>query len=210
MVYDSAVLIGDFKSCMDATTGTLDIEKLKNAVAGHNFDDEIHALANKQLEIMISNTLVDENFNTDSLQLAFEDFGQGVLYDRNHDDERTFRLPSGEPQIDPRTGNPMIFRIHTMDSQGSYIWWHSFIRAYVSIAADTNKWLAIDKLVTLSYLIFSAVNPKQAYEFPNLEVPQNHPQSPSGPGSPAIVNQYRYITSVNDFEELDRIFWRGP
>lgn len=100
----------------------------------------------------------------------------------------------------------MIFRIHTMDSPGSYKWWHSFIRAYVSIGADTTKWQAIDKLVTLSYLIYSAINPKQAFEFQNLEVPQNHPQYPIGPGSPLIVNQYRYITSVSNFEELDKVF----
>jgi hypothetical protein len=210
MAIDTAVLISDFDKSMNPMNGTLDFEKFKNDVASRNLDQELNTLADKQLEIMAGNFLVNENFSDiSSLQLAFEDFGQGVLYDRAHDDERTLKLPSGKPAIDPQTGNPMIFRIHTMDDHGSYKWWHVFIRAYVSSnGGDANKWLAIDKLVALSSLIFSAVRPKQAYHFPNLEVPENHPQSPTGPGSPLIVNKYRpIITSVSNFEELDRIFW---
>ena len=189
--------------------GTLDIEKFTKSVANRDLSQELSILASKQLEIMTRNFLLDEKFsNIDPLQRAFEDFGQGVLYDRDHDNERTWKLPSGRPHIDPNTGNPMIFRIHIMDSYGSYKWWHSFIRAYALSIKDINKWLAIDKLVALSYLIFSAVKPKQAYEFPNLEVPQNHPQFPAGPGSPLIVEQYRPIIATRSFEELDRIFWK--
>ena len=124
------VLIGDYNACMDPMNGTLDIEKFTKSVASHNIDQELSILASKQLEIMTRNFLLDEKFsNIDPLQFAFEDFGR-VLYDRDHDDERTWKLPSGKPHIDPHTGNPMIFRIHMMDSYGSYIWWHSFIRAY--------------------------------------------------------------------------------
>ncbi len=207
MVYDTAVLITDFDRNRNAINGTLDVEKFNTAVASRNLDPQLRTLADKQLEIMADNLLVNENFSDiSSFQFALEDFGQGVLYDLAHDDERTYKLPSGKPVIHPQTGNPMIYRIHTMDSHGSYKWWHVFIRAYVSRGADINKWFAIDKLVALSYLIFSAVNPKQAYEFPNLEVPENHPQSPIGPGSPRIVSKYRPITSVSNFEELDRIF----
>jgi len=206
MVNDSAVLFDDFDTSMNPITGILDVQKFKNAVASHNIDQEISKLANRQLQVMAE--LIDENSSdVKPLQSAFEDFGQGVLYDRTHDNERTLKLPTGEPRIDPQTGNPMIFRMHMMDSHGSYKWWHVFIRAHVSLGADMNKWFTIDKFVVLSYLIFSAVKPKQAYEFPNLEVPENHPQSPVGPGSPDIVNQYRPILSTNNFEELDRIFW---
>ena len=156
MVNDTAVLITDYNRSMNPINGTLDVEKFKNAVASRNIDQELRTLANKQLEIMTENSLVDENFSDiDSLQMAFEDFGQGVLYDRAHDDERTWKLPSGKPRVHSETGNPMIFRIHMMDSHGSYRWWHTFIRAYVSRGADINKWLAIDKLVALSYSIFS-------------------------------------------------------
>lgn len=209
MVNETGVLIRDFNRNMNPLTGTLDIEKFTNAVTSHNLTDEINAIANKQFEIITQNLLVDENFSDiDPLQLAFEDFGQGVLYDRDHDDERTWKSPSGEPRLDPETGNPMIFRIHTMDSYGSYKWWHVFIRALVILQADINRWFAIDKLVALSYLIFVAIKPKQAYQFPNFEVPQNHPQFPTGPGSPLIVNKYRPVTSVSNFEEIDRIFWK--
>jgi hypothetical protein len=155
MVYDTAVLITDFDRSMNPINGTLDYEKFKTSVASRNIDQQLHILADKQLEIMADNFLVNEDFSDiSSLQFALEDFGQGVLYDRDHDDERTLKLPSGEPVIHPQTGNIMIYRIHMMDSHGSYKWWHVFIRAYVSRGADMNKWLAIDRLVALSYLIF--------------------------------------------------------
>ena len=204
MVNRSSVLFDDFDMCMNTTTGTLDVQMFNNAIASHNIDQDISKLAGRQLELMTP--LIDESLKP-PLQSAFEDFGQGVLYDRAHDDKRTLRYPSDEPVIDSQTGNPMIFRIHTMDAPGSYKWWHAFIRANVSLGADMNKWLVIDKYLTLSYLIYSAVKPKQAYQFPDLEVPENHPQSPIGLGSPDIVNQYRSILSTTNFEELDRIFW---
>jgi hypothetical protein len=162
LVRQTSVLTSDFFDSVNPETGTLDTEKFKNMVLSHNIFEEISTLGNKQLELM--DLLIDGGPNP-PLQLAFEDFGQGVLYDLSHDNERTLRNQSGEPVIDPETKNPMIFRIHIMDSPGSYQWWHIFIRAHVLLGGDINKWFAIDKFVTLSYLIYSKVGPKQLINF---------------------------------------------
>ena len=63
--------------------------------------------------------------------MAFEDFGQGILYDVDHDEESTYRDSIGNPIIDSDTGNPSVFRIHMMDDYRQYIRWHAFIRAGV-------------------------------------------------------------------------------
>lgn len=202
LVRHTAILNNDFFGSMTAP-GVLDVQKFKELVASHNITQEISTLANKQLDLLTP--LINEELNP-PLQSAFEDFGQGVLYDLSHDNERTLRDNSGQPLIDPETNNPMIFRIHIMDSPGSFQWWHIFIRAHVLLGGDIDRWFMIDKFLALSYLIYSKVNPKQAYQFPNLEVPQDHPQSPVGPGSPAIVNECRPILDAKTFEEIDRIF----
>ena len=74
---------------MNTTTGTLDVQMFNNAIASHNIDQDISKLAGRQLELMTP--LIDESLKP-PLQSAFEDFGQGVLYDRAHDDKTYFEI----------------------------------------------------------------------------------------------------------------------
>ena len=104
-------------------------------VAGKNgFID----LAKLQLEIMDAHLSDDE-----SIQNAFEDFGQGVLFD-------------------DRPTRPLGRRIHMMDGTPDtwvgYHRWHAFSRAAVLFGADA-RWLHVNRCIALAWAIQSEANP---------------------------------------------------
>lgn len=96
-------------------------------------------LAQIQLGIMLSH-LEDAT----SIQRAFEDFGQGVLFD-------------------DRPGRPAGRKIHMMDGTPDtwvgYHRWHAFSRAAMLLGADANLWLHIDRCVALAWAIQTEANP---------------------------------------------------
>ena len=49
------------------------------------------------------------------------------------------------------------------------------------------------------------VQPKQSYQFPNGEIPQDSIQNPNGPGSPEAVDKAKFILGLKVFRELDKI-----
>jgi hypothetical protein len=79
-----------------------------------------------------------------SIQSAFEDFGQGVLFDN-------------------RPGRPLGRRIHMMDGTPDtwvgYHRWHAFARAAILLGADANLWLHIDRCIALAWAIQTEANP---------------------------------------------------
>lgn len=90
--------------------------------------------------------------NIADLQVAFEDFGAGVLYD---------------PAPERATNNDMI---HTMDTGGNppigYHRWHASIRAIQHVMpADAAWWDSLDQLLGLAWAVQSLAQPQQ----------QNHP-----------------------------------
>ncbi len=102
--------------------------------------DAIALVSNEQKEVF------DEFFNADfdGLRQAFEDFGQGILFDD--------RRPNGD-------------KIHKMDTGGitsppiGYHRWHPFIRAQAMNGLDLDYWLKIDRLVGLAWQIQSEMKP---------------------------------------------------
>jgi len=193
-------IFNEYKKNYDKINLKLDEAKFKKTVEEMHENDNIFSLTNEQWKIMNDNLKDLEN-----LKNAFEDFGQGILYDADHDDLRTARI-EGIPQYDPVTGNLMLFRIHKMDTNTMWKWWHSFIRAVVLIKPEEKKWFEIDKLIAYAYIIDFYVKPKQYYQFPNGIIPENDPQNPTGPGSPNAVNKAKFILSAKEFDELDKIF----
>lgn len=105
-------------------------------------NDKILILANMQSEIM------DLYFDGDTEleRRAFEDFGQGVLFDDKH-----------------WRGND---NVHKMDFSGpdglppiGYHRWHTFIQAIVFAGGDPDRWLTINRYVGLAWAIQSELKP---------------------------------------------------
>ena len=179
-------ILKEYKKYYDIINLKLDESNYKKAVNNMHENDNILRLANEQWKIMDDNLKDLEN-----LKNAFEDFGQGILYDAHHDDLRIARDTESHPLYDPATGNLMLFRIHKMDTNPMWKWWHSFIRAVALIQPQEKKWFEIDRLIAYAYIIDFYVKPKQYYQFPNGIIPETDPQNPSGPGSPNAVNKAR-------------------
>lgn len=96
-------------------------------------------LAHLQLGIMESH-LEDAA----GIQSAFEDFGQGVLFD-------------------DRPGRPIGRRIHMMDGTPDtwvgYHRWHAFARAAVLLGADADRWEHINRCTALAWAIQTEADP---------------------------------------------------
>jgi hypothetical protein len=134
-------------------------------------------LADKQIEIMRNSFQED----TLLLQTAFEDFGQGILYDPNPN-----RPGDSIHKMDDFSGAPV-----------GYHRWHAFIRAAVLLGADRNSWLHIDRCVGLAWAIQS-----------EAQIIQN---SPNNPGlENASLEQLRSSWLQLSFEDLDTAFDSYP
>lgn len=130
-------------------------------------------LAQIQLGIMLTH-LED----VAGIQSAFEDFGQGVLFD-------------------DRPGRPPSRRIHMMDGTPEtwvgYHRWHAFARAAVLMGADSPRWLHVNRCIALAWAIQSEANPA-------LDRPDN-------PGLPADrLQELRSVWMGLPVEKLDWAF----
>lgn len=102
--------------------------------------DALLHLASQQLAIF------DRHFSGDEAaeQTAFEEFGQGL----NFDDRR-----------------PPHQKVHKMDPSsgdqppGGYHVWHAYIRAFVLLGADEQRWLGLDRKVALAWAIQNEARP---------------------------------------------------
>lgn len=118
------------------------------------------------------------------LQRAFEDFGQGVLYDA--------RRPTG-------------YKLHTMDAGNDYTSqpfvgyhrWHSFLREAIASGAEPSFTLFWNRLVALAWAIQSEVRPLQ------------DEQPPAGDRSQLLdQHRQRWMNATDD--ELDSAFDSYP
>ncbi|MGI9023351.1 MAG: hypothetical protein ACR2HV_09000 [Acidimicrobiales bacterium] len=135
-------------------------------------------LAELQLQI------IDQHFagDSDAERGAFEDFGQGVLFnDRRPPTDKVHKMDIGGPD-DPPIG---------------YHRWHACIRAAVTVGADPDRWLTIDRLVGLAWAIQSEARPEQ--------------DSATNPGLSAerLAALREHWTSL-DFDALDTEFDSDP
>jgi hypothetical protein len=111
--------------------------------------DGLEVISREQLAI------VDRNLGTDfdAARRAFEDFGQGVLFDD--------RRPDGN-------------KVHMMDSSGlanppiGHHRWHSIIRAMVLLDIDAARWTDLDRLLGLAWAIHAKALPVQDTHNPAL------------------------------------------
>lgn len=140
--------------------------------------DPLLFLSAKQVEML------DRHFagDPDSERTAFEQFGQGVLFDD--------RRPVGD-------------KVHKMDTSGpddppvGYHRWHPLIRAAVMVGADAGRWLQIDRNVGLAWAIQSEARP--------------FADAPDNPGLPsARLDALRSTWQVLSFDELDTAFDSDP
>lgn len=206
LLQTSLIIKAKYQQNYNIETKNLDEIGFRNEIENIQIQQDILNLANTQFDI-INHHFEDKKggLNLDNLKKAFKDFGQGVLYDPNHDDERTALDNFGNPRIDRETRNKMIFRIHKMDSIGQWTWWHSFMRTAGLIFPNESKYFELDKLIAYSCMINYLVQPKQSYQFPSGEIPQDSIQNPNGPGSPEALEQAKFILDIKVFTELDRI-----
>lgn len=138
--------------------------------------NSIFFLAQKQLEI------ITKSFGNDieSQQRAFEDFGQGVLYD-------------------DRTPRPIGRRIHMMDEgQFGFYRWHIFIKTAALLNHEPEKWIHVDQHLGLACVIDSRQHPKQSNS--NGIDPKNPEMALEGLGP------LRSFWLSLSFEELDKEF----
>ena len=141
-------------------------------------DDEritsIIFLAQKQLDIIV------KNFGNDIKceQRAFEDFGQGILYD-------------------DRQPRPVNNRIHMMDEgQFGFYRWHTFVRTAVLLDYKPGRWLDVDRHIGLACAIHSKQQPRQSV---------NDGKNPNNPKiHPIILDKLRSFWLPLYFEGLDR------
>lgn len=138
-------------------------------------------LAELQLEIM------DKYLpSLPELQLAFEEFGQGVLYDAK---------PS--PAEPGERRRPRERLIHMMDGSPDacvgYHRWHAFIRAAVAVGADKVRWLNVNRLVGLAWAIYSELDPA-------IDAPDNPPISEER------LDALRDIWLSADAQEMNDLF----
>jgi hypothetical protein len=120
--------------------------------------------------------------DADSLRLAFEDFGQGILFDD--------RRPAG-------------VKLHTMDSGGpanppiGYHRWHGFARAFIVLGLDVPRWTVIDRFIGLAWAIQSILKPVQDQ--------RNNPELPD-----SRLESLRVEWLAKPVEKLDAAFDNKP
>ena len=147
-------------------------ERIRDGAAG------FVEMASIQLEI------IDSHFNLDeeNIRSAFEDFGQGVLYD-------------------PRPPRRPTRYIHMMDGTPDtwvgYHRWYAFNKAAVLFGADEARLLSISRYITLAWCIQTELNPA-------LDSQVNQPMDDE--------RKVRFKDHIlnSEWEELDRLFISFP
>jgi len=174
---------------------TLDYASFKKKIENGNYKVEIESLSSRQLDIIHRHFPQYDNTFRDT----FEYFGQGALYDEDHDYQRT---------VLNRTGDLIKYRVHMGDGPGIYGRWHAFIRAAMFYNINITEWLTIDKALAVAYMIHFKVAPMQSFEFTGRDSPENIPdeQKPSWrENNIAFLQECRSRVSNASVETLDGI-----
>lgn len=135
-------------------------------------------LADAQLAIM------DQHFpnEPDSLRRAFEDFGQGVLFDdRRNVGDKVHKMDIGGPEFPPI----------------GYHRWHGFIRAAVAAGADAERWLLLNRCMGLAWQVQSLAKPEE-----------DNPSNPGLPEEQLVLLREKWMGMSVD--ELDAAFDSTP
>jgi hypothetical protein len=156
--------------------GTYPIDFVNEVKQEQERVNSIIFLAQKQLDILKKSFGND----SDSEQRAFEDFGQGVLFD-------------------DRPPRPVNNRVHMMDEgQFGFYRWHTFIRTAVLLNHEPERWLNVDRHIGLACAIDSKQRPRQS---------TNDGNNPNNSGiSFEMLDTLRSFWLPLSFEELDAEF----
>jgi hypothetical protein len=154
--------------------------------------ERIKLLADNHLRI------INECFagNNNLAQIAFEYFGQGLLYDDLKNEINNFRRPTG-------------WKVHMMDAEMSgFFVWHAFIRVVV-ISGVIDKgleviWLQIDRYVALGAALLAESirlgnKPKQSGQVPN----DGNPHNRGIDGNMSLLNELQNLWLNRSFSEID-------
>ena len=120
--------------------GTYPVDFINEVRQDEDRVNGISFLSQKQLNI------INKNFSNDieSEQRAFEDFGQGILFD-------------------DRNPRPLNNRVHMMDEgQFGFYRWHTFIRTAVLLNQDPQTCHHVDRHFGLACAIDSVQRPRQS------------------------------------------------
>jgi hypothetical protein len=156
--------------------GTYPIDYIDEVKQDEERINSITFLAQKQLDIII------KTFGNDieSQQRAFEDFGQGILFD-------------------DRPPRPLNNRVHMMDEgQFGFYSWHTFIRTAALLNNESERWLNVDRHIGLACAIDSEQRPRQSTNDGNN--PNNSEIFHE------ILDKLRSFWLQLNFEELDTEF----
>jgi hypothetical protein len=147
------------------------------------FRDSVVLLAKLQSKTM------DEFLNNDpDIELrTFEDFAQGVLFDA--------RRAMGY-KIHKMNGGPFPGWNRKIFPPKGYHYWHAFIRSYVLLEGESDRWLMIDRYVGLAWAIQSLLKP-----YNDIGFNPNNPEL-----SQKCLEQLRKIWLSRSFGELDVAF----
>jgi hypothetical protein len=187
----------------DRLTGKLNVEDFVYAVNSLGIEEDIKMLSQKQLEIIKNYFTID---NSD-LRDAFEYFGQGSLYDSQHDSLRVSRHPN--------TGEFIPYRVHMADGPGVYGIWHTFIRASTLLrieGIDVKSWIEIDRLLALAYMIHYTVKPLQSFQFPGGDSAEHIPLKQTTAWRDEnihLIDSWRTSVYKANSDELDKILGRS-
>lgn len=184
-----------FQRIYDHNTRTLNFESFKEQIENENYKSEIESLSGRQLDIISKHF---PRYNN-TFRKAFEYFGQGALYDKDHDRRRT---------VLNKTGDLVKYRVHMGDGPGIYGRWYAFISAAMLYNINVNDWLTISKALAVAYMIHYKVKPSQSFEFIGGDSPENIPdkQRPTWRDDNAIfLQECRDRVSNANIETLDSI-----
>jgi hypothetical protein len=179
----------------------LDTEGFGRESTDLNIEDDLKSLTNEQLKIISRYFSID---NDNNLRDAFEYFGQGSIYDSEHDSQRSM--------IDSRTGKLVRYRIHMADGAGVYGRWHSFIRASILFKIEEEIWLKLDRLLACAYIIHYTVSPIQSDQFPGGDAIENIPSKQKSSWREEnieLLKSWREYVSKSNLDELDKILGRS-
>jgi hypothetical protein len=187
--------VNSFNTSYDKNMHRLDISKFKNKIK--DIADDIRLLSDDQLGF-INNYF---HGNKENEQLAFEYFGQGVLYDMQHDNERVGPSPDSTEFV--------TYRVHKIDTDGMYRVWHMIIRATISLDISVDVWLRIHRFIAIAYLLNSVVSPLQSFDFPSGPGPENIPEKQKiswRDNNGSLLENLRSRVQNASGDELDPVF----
>jgi len=187
----------------DRLTGTLNVENFASMINSLPIEKDITMLCDKQLEIIGNHFAIGNSDFRD----VFEYFGQGCLYDSEHDSLRV--------SLNPYTRQFVPYRVHIADGHGVYGRWHAFIRAATLLSTDkidVTSWIEIDKLLALAYMIHYTIKPLQSFEFPGGDSPDHIPIKQRITWryeNIHLIDLWRtYVANANS-DELDKVLGRS-